>query len=157
LLERAINHRALLRKMTYKDKASYGSSPPCTSECIGSRSSHMPQCSIGSESHCEYTRTLNGVMKGESRIHTHSFVTDAAIFYWERVTLRIHTHSSWSHEERGYRLHSLICVTYATHDTSSLTQNTRYSHSPWRVSDIHSHRESVTQDTPCVYMHTHSQ
>jgi len=105
----------------------------------------------------EYTRTLNGVMKGESRIHTHSFVTHAAIFYWERVTLRIHTHSSWSHEERVYRLHSLICVTYATHDTSSLTQNTRYSHSPWRVSDIHSLRVSVTQDTPCVYMHTHSQ
>ena len=25
----ATNHRALLRKMTYKDKASYGSSPPC--------------------------------------------------------------------------------------------------------------------------------
>ena len=29
-LKRAINSRALLRKMTYKDKASYGSSPPCT-------------------------------------------------------------------------------------------------------------------------------
>jgi len=29
--KRAINYRALLRKMTYKDKASYGSSPPCTS------------------------------------------------------------------------------------------------------------------------------
>ena len=28
--KRATNHRALLRKMTYKDKASYGSSPPCT-------------------------------------------------------------------------------------------------------------------------------
>jgi len=27
--KRATNHRALLRKMTYKDKASYGSSPPC--------------------------------------------------------------------------------------------------------------------------------
>jgi len=27
--KRASNHRALLRKMTYKDKASYGSSPPC--------------------------------------------------------------------------------------------------------------------------------
>jgi len=27
--QRATNHRDLLRKMTYKDKASYGSSPPC--------------------------------------------------------------------------------------------------------------------------------
>jgi len=27
--KRATNHRALLRKMTYEDKASYGSSPPC--------------------------------------------------------------------------------------------------------------------------------
>jgi len=28
--KRAINYRALLRKMTYKDKPSYASSPPCT-------------------------------------------------------------------------------------------------------------------------------
>jgi len=28
--KRATNYRALLRKITYKDKASYGSSPPCT-------------------------------------------------------------------------------------------------------------------------------
>jgi len=28
--KRATNYRALLRKMTYKHKASYGSSPPCT-------------------------------------------------------------------------------------------------------------------------------
>jgi len=28
--KRATNYRALLQKMTYKDKASYGSSPPCT-------------------------------------------------------------------------------------------------------------------------------
>ena len=28
--KRATNHRALLRKMTYKDKASYDSLPPCT-------------------------------------------------------------------------------------------------------------------------------
>ena len=28
--KRATNYRALLRKMTYKDKASYGSSPPCS-------------------------------------------------------------------------------------------------------------------------------
>jgi len=28
--KRATNYSALLRKMTYKDKASYGSSPPCT-------------------------------------------------------------------------------------------------------------------------------
>jgi len=30
LRKRATNYRALLREMTYKDKASYGSSPPCT-------------------------------------------------------------------------------------------------------------------------------
>jgi len=29
--KRATNYRAPLQKMTYKDKASYGSSPPCTS------------------------------------------------------------------------------------------------------------------------------
>jgi len=29
----ATNYKALLRKMTYKDKASYGSSPPCM--CVG--------------------------------------------------------------------------------------------------------------------------
>jgi len=28
---RATNYRALLQEITYKDKASYGSSPPCTS------------------------------------------------------------------------------------------------------------------------------
>jgi len=28
--KKAINYRALLRKITYKDKASYGSSPPCS-------------------------------------------------------------------------------------------------------------------------------
>ena len=30
--KRATKYRALLRKMTYKDKGSYGSSPPCTIE-----------------------------------------------------------------------------------------------------------------------------
>ena len=30
--KRACNYRALLRKMTYEDKASYGSSPPCTTD-----------------------------------------------------------------------------------------------------------------------------
>jgi len=32
--KRATNYRALLRKMTCKDKASYVSSPPCTTTCI---------------------------------------------------------------------------------------------------------------------------
>jgi len=31
--KRATNYRALLRKMTYKDKASYDSTPPCTKIC----------------------------------------------------------------------------------------------------------------------------
>ena len=30
--KRASNYRALLRKMTYEDKASYGPSPPCSRE-----------------------------------------------------------------------------------------------------------------------------
>jgi len=30
--KRATNYRALFRKMTYKDKASYSSSPPCISQ-----------------------------------------------------------------------------------------------------------------------------
>jgi len=32
--ERAIIDRALLRKMTYKDKATYGSSPPCNVDLL---------------------------------------------------------------------------------------------------------------------------
>jgi len=35
--KRATNYRALLRKMTYKDKASHGSSPPCRREREGAR------------------------------------------------------------------------------------------------------------------------
>ena len=52
--KRATNYRALLRKMTYKDKASYGSAPPCSSrrqdqifECLapGSRAPEkLPSC-----------------------------------------------------------------------------------------------------------------
>ena len=30
--KRATNYRALLQKMTYKDKVSYGSAPPCTTQ-----------------------------------------------------------------------------------------------------------------------------
>jgi len=33
--KRATNYRALLQKMTYKDKASYDSTPPCTGFCYG--------------------------------------------------------------------------------------------------------------------------
>jgi len=32
LRKRATKHRALLQRMTYEDKACYGSSPPCTME-----------------------------------------------------------------------------------------------------------------------------
>ena len=32
--KRATKYRSLLRKMTYKDKASYGSSPPCMTDCL---------------------------------------------------------------------------------------------------------------------------
>ena len=32
--KRVTNYRALLRKMTFEDKASYGSSPPCMYMCI---------------------------------------------------------------------------------------------------------------------------
>jgi len=38
-LKRATNDRALLRKITYKDQASYASSPPC-SLCIHTRKTH---------------------------------------------------------------------------------------------------------------------
>jgi len=37
--KRATNYRALLRKITYKDKASYGSSPPCTCDAHNFRTS----------------------------------------------------------------------------------------------------------------------
>jgi len=33
LCKRATNYRALLRKMTYKDRASYGPAPPCSALC----------------------------------------------------------------------------------------------------------------------------
>jgi len=50
----AINYRALLRKMTYKDKASYGSSPPCSCMfvfCLGAFVFFSSMCcSVQSES-----------------------------------------------------------------------------------------------------------
>jgi len=36
IIKRATNYRAFLRKMTYTDKASYDSSPPCRSKCTSS-------------------------------------------------------------------------------------------------------------------------
>ena len=50
----AINYRALLRKMTYKDKAFYGSSPPCSCMfvfCLGAFVFFSSMCcSVQSES-----------------------------------------------------------------------------------------------------------
>jgi len=45
--KRATKYRSLLRKMTYKDKGSYESSPPCTSSCHG----HSFPCSSSVPSH----------------------------------------------------------------------------------------------------------
>jgi len=42
--KRATNDRALLRKMTYEDKASYGSSPSCTPVAHGDKDIYMLQC-----------------------------------------------------------------------------------------------------------------
>ena len=39
----ATNHTSLLRKMTYKDKASYASSPPCSPNSGTLEHSHTPQ------------------------------------------------------------------------------------------------------------------
>ena len=39
---RATDYRALLRKMTYKDKASYGSSPPCICRAIQTKEENSP-------------------------------------------------------------------------------------------------------------------
>ena len=46
----ATNYRALLRKMTSKDKASYGSLPPCRSTCSWSGRSFLDGWSRGAES-----------------------------------------------------------------------------------------------------------
>ena len=45
--KRATCYRALLRKITYKDKASYASSPPCTWRFVGSSSSHGESSFLG--------------------------------------------------------------------------------------------------------------
>jgi len=47
--KRATNYRALLRKMTHKDKASYGSSPPCMweiSDLVKSDCWNLQKCNI---------------------------------------------------------------------------------------------------------------
>jgi len=49
--KRATNYRALLRKMTYKDKASYESSPPCRCSTIFPRISCLENHDDGVESH----------------------------------------------------------------------------------------------------------
>ena len=59
--KRATNNRALLRKTTCKDKASYGSSPPCTSHNI---SYLIESCHILKESCLQ----IEGVMQCTSEM-----------------------------------------------------------------------------------------
>jgi len=44
--KRANKYRSLLRKMTYKDKGSYESSPPSSKECSGKRCVCVCCCSV---------------------------------------------------------------------------------------------------------------
>jgi len=50
--KRATKYRALLREMSYKDKGSYESSPPCTWQCFAL---NTPQHTVA---HCKHSNTL---------------------------------------------------------------------------------------------------
>jgi len=93
--KRATNYRALLRKMTYKDKASYGSSPPCgTATVIRHR-------------HCAAIATSHAHARTHSRTHTHTHTH----MYSLSLT---HTHT-YTHTHTPYSPHvSLRLTTVAT-------------------------------------------
>ena len=67
--QRATNYRALLRKMTYKDKASYASSPPCTHDCVMSQTSRIHVAHVNES--CRTFQPVTSRTPVTSRIHTH--------------------------------------------------------------------------------------
>ena len=84
--KRATNHRALLRKMTYKDKASCGSSPPC-SELTFENCELVHWCGVRVAFVHTYIHTHVPV---HTHTHTHIHVH---IYPPTQHTTRIHAHT----------------------------------------------------------------
>jgi len=83
--KRANNYQTLLRKMMYKDKASYASSPPCTSL----------RCSA-------YTHT---------HIHTHATCTHTRIHAYMHTHIHTYTHThihTYTHTHIHAYMHTCI-------------------------------------------------
>ena len=75
--KRATNYRAHLRKMTYKDKASYGSPPHCTNQC--SKQTHTQthtykQTHDHTLLHMHKTTTLPTNASKQTRKQTHTYI-----------------------------------------------------------------------------------
>jgi len=87
--KRATNHRAFLRKLTYKDKASYRSLPPCMNESL-------PPCLISHRPHTNESR------------HTYGCVTPPAFEWFTAHKCMIH----------GAQIYvSLNCTAYTKNST----------------------------------------
>jgi len=106
--KRATNYRALLRKMTYKDKASYASSPPCIIYmCFVTYSyvSHAlppPQC---------WTRETLTTWR-----YLYVWIMTWHYFYvWHRLMcVTSSTYRDWQRDVM-YMCESCICVSHITH------------------------------------------
>jgi len=130
--KRATNHRALLRKMTYEDKASYDSTPPCIKRALERKASrlergvsHIDESCHAYEwgmSHVEYQACIQrgghrdpSTSRGESHTRMrHVKHTEASHPYRGKLhTQRQVTHTEASHTyERGM---SHISLTEASH------------------------------------------
>ena len=94
---RATNYRALSTKMTYQDKASYGSSPPCTSSFQRMSTSTtfvcvcVCVCVLGSshKNHKDYTNN-NGTVLDEWRRSCHEYTkkTRIQVYFKKRVLIQ---------------------------------------------------------------------
>ena len=88
--KRATNYRALSRKMTYKDKASYGSSPPCNTETdTVCRIPSVLRIFCESALH-EYKRALQHCDTLNCHTHTCLKVHGAYVTQWWRKNRRLH-------------------------------------------------------------------
>ena len=126
--KRATNYRALLRKMTYKDKASCGSSPPCSGRISEVLSEEKVMCGEGGRGvSIVYSHTLQHTVTPCNALQhtaTHSGVGDV----WGRglpfcfprshtrtqrtprlptfthMCARAHTHRSYANTTHGHTL-----------------------------------------------------
>ena len=91
--ERVANYRALLRKMTYQDKASHGSLPPCIAMC-GSHTSDM---------------TLMSQISHDSRL---TWLTFDMAHVWHYTSTWGPCHTCDCHDSRQYHivLSNTICI-----------------------------------------------